>query len=140
MSTTVSDVSRKLKIYRVFSAAAFMAMETVDVDKAGSVVELDEDKHETDKTEIGQTESDKHEADKLDSDTHDQDTTGEDKKDLCPQAKERTSKRKHNKKTHVKKTHRIKPRTSNQLKRMFDPTRQPRRACDSSSSSYYTSS
>ena len=48
--------------------------------------------------------------------------------------------RKHNKATHVKKTIGIKPRTSNQMKRMFNPKVGPQRSSESTSSSYYTSS
>ena len=61
---------------------------------------------------------------------------GDTKRPHIPQHKQE-KRRKHNKATHVKKTINIKPRTSNQLKKMFDPKRGD---SEETSSSYYTSS
>ena len=89
-----------------------------------------------DKAVIGHGDSD---SDKTRDKVCQDDKSAEGKKEVPPKTK---IKKKHTKATHVKKTQNVKPRSSNQLKRMFDPKSLPRRprSAISTSSSYYTSS
>ena len=133
---TCLDTRKLLKIFCSVHYFTAVWLSSYDMSDVGQVADKNDVGNVSDKSDTGKV------ADKKSSpQTICADKKSTEDKHVPPHIPQRKQekRRKHNKATHVKKTIN-KPRTSNQLKKMFDPKRGPRRDSEETSSSYYTSS